>query len=54
LRDRRINAVRLALIDAGVPAEKISTGAFGDPLPRNDARVEVLIATAPGYTAAQN
>jgi hypothetical protein len=54
LRDRRINAVRVGLIDAGVPAEKISTGAFGDPLPRNDARVEVLIATAPGYTAAQN
>jgi hypothetical protein len=54
LRNRRVNAVRLALINAGVPAEKIETGSFGDPLPRSNSRVEVLIATAPGYAAAQN
>jgi outer membrane protein OmpA-like peptidoglycan-associated protein len=46
LRDRRVNAVRDALIQAGVPAEKIGTGAFGDPKPRRDSRVEVLITTS--------
>jgi outer membrane protein OmpA-like peptidoglycan-associated protein len=45
LRDRRTNAVRMALIDAGVPAEKIKVGAFGDPMTRRDRRVEVLFAT---------
>ena len=45
LRDRRVNAVRDALIHAGVPAEKIATGAFGDPKPRHNSRVEVLITT---------
>jgi outer membrane protein OmpA-like peptidoglycan-associated protein len=54
LRDRRVNAVRVALIQAGVPAGKIGTGAFGDPKPRRDACVEVLITTAPNYTASQN
>jgi outer membrane protein OmpA-like peptidoglycan-associated protein len=46
LRDRRVNAVRDALIQAGVPAEKIWAGAFGDPKPRRNARVEVLISTS--------
>ena len=45
LRDHRVNAVRDVLIQAGVPAEKIWTGAFGDPKPRHAARVEVLITT---------
>jgi OOP family OmpA-OmpF porin len=54
LRDRRVNAVRDALIQAGVPAEKIGTGAFGDPKPRRYARVEVLITTSPNYTTSQN
>ena len=49
LRDRRVNAVRDALIQAGVPAQRISTGAFGDPKPRRDSRVEGLITTSPNY-----
>jgi outer membrane protein OmpA-like peptidoglycan-associated protein len=53
LRDRRINAVRDALVQAGVPTEKIGTGAFGDPKPRRDSRVEVLIATSPSYTTSK-
>lgn len=31
LSDRRANAIRDALIEAGVPAHKIQVGAFGDP-----------------------
>jgi outer membrane protein OmpA-like peptidoglycan-associated protein len=46
LRDRRVEAVRTALIEAGVPAYRIKSGAFGDPLTRRDRRVEVLFATA--------
>jgi hypothetical protein len=34
------------LIDAGVPASRISIGAFGDPQTRQDRRVEVLFATS--------
>ncbi len=45
LSDRRVNAVRDALRQAGVPADKISIGAFGDPQLRRDRRVEVLIKT---------
>jgi outer membrane protein OmpA-like peptidoglycan-associated protein len=41
---RRVENVRDALIDAGVPASRISTGAFGDPELRNDGRVAVLIS----------
>jgi outer membrane protein OmpA-like peptidoglycan-associated protein len=54
LRARRVNSVRTALIQAGVPAEKIETGSFGDPMPRSADRVEVLIATSPNITSAQN
>lgn len=54
LRNRRVNAVRVALIQDGVPTVKIGTSSFGNPNSRSDARVEVLIATAAGYTAAQN
>lgn len=43
-RERRVNNVRDALIDAGVPAYKIQTGAFGDPQLRRDSRVAVLVS----------
>jgi outer membrane protein OmpA-like peptidoglycan-associated protein len=46
LADRRIEAVRNSLIEAGVPAYKIKSGVFGDPATRRDRRVEVLFATA--------
>jgi len=39
----RVGNVRNALIDAGVPADRIETGAFGDPQVRGDNRVAVLI-----------
>jgi outer membrane protein OmpA-like peptidoglycan-associated protein len=46
LSDRRVSAVRDALIQAGVPASKIQAGAFGDAQLARDRRVEVLIRTA--------
>jgi outer membrane protein OmpA-like peptidoglycan-associated protein len=46
LSDRRVSAVRNALIQAGVPAAKIQTGAFGDTRLTRDRRVEVLVKTA--------
>jgi outer membrane protein OmpA-like peptidoglycan-associated protein len=46
LSDRRVDAVRTALIGAGVPAYKIKTGAFGDTGLTKDRRVEVLISTS--------
>jgi outer membrane protein OmpA-like peptidoglycan-associated protein len=46
LRDRRVDAVRSSLIQAGVPAERIKIGAFGDPQLRRDGRVDLLISTA--------
>ncbi len=46
LSDHRVDAVRTALIQAGVPAYKIQTGAFGDTQLRRDRRVEVLISTS--------
>ena len=46
LSNRRVKAVRDALINAGVPAYKIKSGAFGDPQTRRDRRVEVLFNTA--------
>jgi hypothetical protein len=46
LSDDRVNAIRDALVDAGVPRERISLGSFGDESLRRDRRVEVLIATA--------
>jgi outer membrane protein OmpA-like peptidoglycan-associated protein len=45
LSDRRISAVRDALIQAGVPAYRIQTGAFGDTSLTRDRRVEVLVKT---------
>jgi outer membrane protein OmpA-like peptidoglycan-associated protein len=45
LNSRRVIAIRDALIEAGVPADKIRTGAFGDPQLRRDRKVEVLLKT---------
>jgi len=46
LSDRRAKAIREALVEAGVPANRISVGAYGDVELRRDRRVEVLIASA--------
>jgi outer membrane protein OmpA-like peptidoglycan-associated protein len=45
LSDRRVSAVREALIQAGVPASKIQAGAFGDTQLTRDRRVDVLVRT---------
>jgi outer membrane protein OmpA-like peptidoglycan-associated protein len=45
LNDRRVAAVRSALIEAGESAANIKVGSFGDPELRREGRVEVLIAT---------
>ena len=45
LRERRANAVREVLIQAGVPSDKIKVGAVGDPQSRRDDQVQVLIST---------
>lgn len=45
LSHQRSDAVRDAMINAGVPAERIKIGAFGDPKLRREGRVEVLIMT---------
>jgi len=42
--ERRVGSVRDALIDAGVPAYKIRTGAFGDPQLRRNDSVAVLVS----------
>jgi outer membrane protein OmpA-like peptidoglycan-associated protein len=46
LSDRRISAVRDALIKAGVPAAQIQVGTFGDAQYTRDRRVEVLVRTS--------
>ena len=56
LSERRVNAIRDALVKAGVPSDKIATGAFGEQRLlcndstatcwQRDRRVEVLISTA--------
>lgn len=46
LSDRRIDAVRHALIEAGVPDYKIRTGAFGDGGLIRDRSVEMLTSNA--------
>jgi outer membrane protein OmpA-like peptidoglycan-associated protein len=45
LSNQRANAVRDALVQAGVPAEKIQIGAFVDPDRRHDGQIAVLIKT---------
>ena len=46
LSQRRVYAVRDALIQAGVPAGKIQSGAFGDQRLSRDGRVEVLVRSS--------
>lgn len=45
MRNNRINAIRSALIDAGVEPGSIMTGSFGDAQHRRDGRVGVLLRT---------
>jgi outer membrane protein OmpA-like peptidoglycan-associated protein len=45
LSQRRVNAVRSALITAGVDESKIQTTVSGDQRSRHDRRVQVLIST---------
>jgi hypothetical protein len=45
MADRRVKSVHSALINAGVPASRIETGAFGDSKLARDQRVEVLLHT---------
>jgi outer membrane protein OmpA-like peptidoglycan-associated protein len=45
LSERRVNIIRDSLIKAGVPADKIKTGAVGDSRLRRERRVEVLLST---------
>jgi outer membrane protein OmpA-like peptidoglycan-associated protein len=45
LSERRVESVRLSLINAGVPANRISIGSFGDMEERRDRRVQVLFIT---------
>jgi peptidoglycan-associated lipoprotein len=46
LNNRRVSAIRDALVEAGVPASKIQMGAFGDTQLLRDRRVAALICTA--------
>jgi len=56
LSERRVNGIRYALVNAGVSASRIKTGAFGESQPKcsaptepcwqSDRRVEVLIGNA--------
>jgi outer membrane protein OmpA-like peptidoglycan-associated protein len=45
LNNQRTSAVRDALLQAGVPVEKIQIGSFADPDRRHDGQVAVLIKT---------
>jgi outer membrane protein OmpA-like peptidoglycan-associated protein len=45
LSNRRVSAVRNALLQAGVPSYKIQTGAFGNPDLQRDRRVAVLVSS---------
>jgi outer membrane protein OmpA-like peptidoglycan-associated protein len=45
LGERRVAAVRDALIRAGTPAYRIQTGAFSDPQSRRNQQVNVLLIT---------
>lgn len=46
LNDRRVAAVRDALIQAGVPSSKIQSGAYGDARLAHDRRIEVLVRSS--------
>jgi outer membrane protein OmpA-like peptidoglycan-associated protein len=43
MSERRVRAVRSAMIQAGVPSAKIQSGAYGDAKLAQDRRVEVLV-----------
>lgn len=45
LSNRRIVAVHNGLVSAGVPANKVQIGAFGDPQLSRTGRVEMLLIT---------
>jgi len=45
LSNRRTASVRSALMQAGVPADKIRMGAFAAPNQRHDGQIDVLIKT---------
>jgi len=46
LRERRVNAVREALVQAGVSNDRIKDGPFGDAQQARDGQVQVLISTS--------
>lgn len=46
LTDRRVGAVRDALVAAGVPADKIKVGEFADPELKRDRQIQVLLGAA--------
>jgi outer membrane protein OmpA-like peptidoglycan-associated protein len=46
LSNQRVKSVRDSLIKAGVPADKIKDGAFGDASRRADRRVDIYFRTA--------
>lgn len=46
LSNRRIGTVRDALVQAGTPAYRIETGAFGNPQTKREGQVEVLLISA--------
>jgi outer membrane protein OmpA-like peptidoglycan-associated protein len=45
LASQRLSTIYWALVKAGVPAERIETGALGDAQLARDQRVEVLLRT---------
>lgn len=45
LSQRRVESVRNALLQAGVPLYKIQSGYFSSSHPRRDSRVEVLVGS---------
>jgi outer membrane protein OmpA-like peptidoglycan-associated protein len=46
MSDRRVESIRIALIDAGVSSDRIKTGALANSKTRHDRHVEVLFASA--------
>jgi outer membrane protein OmpA-like peptidoglycan-associated protein len=43
LSNRRVRAIRDALVEAGVPISRIQTGQYGDARLRQDRRVAVML-----------
>jgi outer membrane protein OmpA-like peptidoglycan-associated protein len=46
MSDRRVQSIRLALINAGVSSDRIKTGALANSPTRRDRRVEVMFASS--------